>query len=235
MIVLILKLKKHLKLNYKIKLKCQLQSEIDHHYHLPLLDVPESFNEDDSAYLKNSTMSKTNLDATIEAAEEKNKQILREIIDPTPGLITNELFTEIDQNRNQDENETNFKLNNEAQSVLDKILNEVSAYVSLDQPIAGKDIKNYFPKSSTDTREDFERSFKDKDIEVSKTASKTKISTNKKSRRSSSRNKRSPYFLRKRKFDYLSSTEALKDLPLFTEDIPDEETNKVNAIESIVD
>ena len=107
----------------------------------------------------------------------------------------------------------------------------MSAYTSLDQPTVEK---IQFPKPSTDTREDFEIAFKDKDIEVSKTALKTKISTNKKSRRSSNRNKRSPYFLRKRKFDYLTSTEALKDLPLFTESIPNEETSKINAVESIV-
>ena len=43
-----------------------------------LLDSsPELFNEDDSAYLKTAiTISKTNLDATIEAVEEKNKQVL---------------------------------------------------------------------------------------------------------------------------------------------------------------
>ena len=107
----------------------------------------------------------------------------------------------------------------------------MSAYTSLDQPTVEK---IQFPKPSTDTREDFEIAFKDKDIEVSKTALKTKISTNKKSRRSSNRNKRSPYFLHKRKFDYLTSTEALKDLPLFTENIPNEETSKINAVESIV-
>ena len=166
-----------------------------------LLDSPDSFNEADSAYLKTVlTMSETNLDATIEAAEEKNKQILRDIVDPTPGLITNELFTEIDQSRNQDENETNFKLINEAQSVLNKILNEVSEYVSLDQTTVDK---IQFPKPSTDTREDFEISFKDKDYEVSKTALKTKITTDKKNKKTN-RLKRSPYYVRKRKFDYLS-------------------------------
>ena len=49
-------------------------------------------------------MSKTNLDATIETSEEKNKEVLDDIINPTPGFITNELFNEIDQSRNQDEN-----------------------------------------------------------------------------------------------------------------------------------
>ena len=53
--------------------------------------------------------------------------------------------------------------------------------MSLDQPTVEK---ISFPKPSTDTREDFEIVFKDKDIEVSKIALKTKISTNKKSRRS---------------------------------------------------
>ena len=43
-----------------------------------LLDSsPELFNEDNSAYLKTAiTISKTNLDATIEAIEEKSKQVL---------------------------------------------------------------------------------------------------------------------------------------------------------------
>ena len=56
----------------------------------------------------------------------------------------------------------------------------MSEYVSLDQPTVDK---IQFPKPSTDTREDFEISFKDKDYEVSKTALKTKITTDKKNKK----------------------------------------------------
>ena len=41
-------------------------------------------------------MSKPNLDASIETAETENEKILRDIIDPTPGLIVNDSFTDAD-------------------------------------------------------------------------------------------------------------------------------------------
>ena len=77
-------------------------------------------------------MSETNLNSTIEAAEEKNMRVLREILDPTPGYVTNETFTENDQSRNQDENENDFKLASEVQSILDNILNDVSSSPHID-------------------------------------------------------------------------------------------------------
>ena len=151
-------------------------------------------------------MAKTNLNSTVEAAEEKNKEVIREIIDPTPGLITNELFTENDQIRNQDEDEINFKLASDTQAVLDNILNSISSSTQLDQPIIEKvpnnnfdesqtedlyiedsyienplkEIQNYFPLPSTDTRKDFQVSFEDNDLEVNKTAITSKVIPKKK-------------------------------------------------------
>ena len=53
-----------------------------------LFDTSDSLTERDSAFLKTSlTMSKPNLDASIEAAEEENKKIIQDIVDPTPGFI----------------------------------------------------------------------------------------------------------------------------------------------------
>ena len=139
-----------------------------------LLYTPEGITDNESAYLKTTlTMSKTNLDASIEAAEEKNKDLFKEIVDPTPGLITNELFTDADLNRDQNENGAKFKLANKLQEALDKTLAEVSAYITL-----GKEPKKTItlsPPPPTDNREDFVVDVKDKNIEVSKTALQTKI------------------------------------------------------------
>ena len=63
----------------------------------PIFDTTNSLTERDSAFLKTSlTMSKPNLDASIEAAEEKNKKILRDIVDPTPGFAVDDNFTDAD-------------------------------------------------------------------------------------------------------------------------------------------
>ena len=199
-----------------------------------LLYTPENISDNESAYLKTAlAMSKTNLDASIEAAKEENKEILCDIVDPTPGLITNELFTEADLDRDQNENDAKFKLANRLQKALDKTLNEVSAYISLiEEP--KKTIT--FPHPPTDTRKDFEVSVKDKNLEVSQSALQTKIvNTNKRSRRSRNIEKRSPYNLRKRKFDHLSLAEALSNQPFIISTIPDQETKKIKAVESIVD
>ena len=203
-----------------------------------------------------------NLNSTIEAAEEKNMQVLREILDPTPGLIANKTFTENDQSRNQDENENNFKLASEAQSALDNLLNDASSSPQIDQPVVEKipnndlkseetedfyiedsyidenplrEIQNYFPQPSTDTRKDFEVTFNDSDYKVSKTVLNTKIVPKKTRQASRSYFKRSPCLLRKGKYDYLTSTQTLKDLELYSKEIPDDETTKINSVESNID
>ena len=77
-------------------------------------------------------MNQTNIDATIGAAEEDNKQTLRDITDPTTGLITDEYFNASNLNRNFNDIETNFKLENSVQKVLDDVLENVSRKVEID-------------------------------------------------------------------------------------------------------
>ena len=65
-------------------------------------DTSDSLSETDSAFLKTSfTMSKPNLDASIEAAEEENRKIIQNIVDPTPGFFHSSIqfSNEIDKNR----------------------------------------------------------------------------------------------------------------------------------------
>ena len=62
-----------------------------------LTDETNSLNETESLFLKTSfTMSKTNLDASIEAAEEKNRKVIQNIVDPTPGFVVDEKITDDD-------------------------------------------------------------------------------------------------------------------------------------------
>ena len=174
-----------------------------------LLYTPKDMSENDSAYLKTAlTMSKTNLDASIEAAEEENRNILREIVDPTPSLVTDELFTDFDLNRVQNENEAKFKLGNPVQETLDRILNDVTRNISWN-----KESQNTltFSKLPTDDREDFVVDTENKNIEVSKSALQTKITTAK--NKPSAVKKRSPYFLCKRKAMHLDSADALSNRP----------------------
>ena len=185
----------------------------------------------DSANLKTAlTMSKPNLDASIEAAEEENRNVLREIVDPTPGLMTDDLFTDADLNRVQNENEAKFKLGNAVQETLDRILNDVTRNISWSKE-SGSTIP--FSQHPTDDREDFVIDTENKNIKVSKSALQTKITTAKK--KPSAVNKRSPYFLRKRKAMYLDSAGRLSYQPFVKETIPDQETDKIKAAESIVD
>ena len=175
-------------------------------------------------------MSKTNLDASIEAAEEENRNVLREIVDPTPGVVTDDLFTEADLNRAQNENEAKFKLGNAVQETLDRILNDVTKNINWNKE-SGSTIP--FSQLATDDRENFVIDTGNKNIEISKSALQTKITTAKK--KPSAVKKRSPYFLRKRKAMYLDSADTLSYQPFIKESIPDQETEKIKAAESVVD
>ena len=61
----------------------------------------------------------------------------------------------------------------------------------------------------------------------------TKITTGKK--KPNAVKKRSPYFLHKRKGMHLESADVLSNQPFVKEIIPDQETDKIKAAESIVD
>ena len=57
-------------------------------------DTTDSLSKIDSDFLKTSlTLSKTNLDATIDTAEEENRIVIQDMVDPTPGLFVNGTFT----------------------------------------------------------------------------------------------------------------------------------------------
>ena len=169
-----------------------------------LLDSPKDMTDNESAYLKTAlTMSETNLDASIEAVEEENRNVLREIVDPTSGLVTDDLFTRSDLNRAQNENEAKFKLGNAVQETLDKILNDITRNISWNKE---SESTIEFSQLPTDNREDFVIDIENKNIETEKTALQTKITTGKK--KTNAIKKRSPYLLRKRKAMFLDSADT---------------------------
>ena len=86
----------------------------------------DSMNENDSEFLKTSfRMTQPNLDASIEAAEEKNREIIRSIVDPTSGFVVDEKITDDDLNK-RNEDESKPKLGNAAQKRFDDILDNIN-------------------------------------------------------------------------------------------------------------
>ena len=191
-----------------------------------LTDETNSLNETDSLFLKTSfTMSKTNLDASIEAAEEKNRKVIQDIVDPTPGFVVDEKITDDDFSNREYEDETKFKLSNAAQQRFDNILKDIT-----------HDIRSYkVPKRKYEFLNEKSKDFvvkKEQDqLEILKSPTTTKISTVKKRNQ-----KRSPYNLRsfKRKMEYLKSGDSLSE-PMIFESIDDKEANKIKAAESVID
>ena len=101
-----------------------------------LLDTPSGMTEKDSAFLKTLlTMLRPNLDASIEAAEEENEKILRDIVDPTPGFVVDDNFTDSDLANAANENEVKFQLGNSAQKRLDTILDEINKSISFENQV----------------------------------------------------------------------------------------------------
>ena len=92
-----------------------------------LTDESNILNETDSLFLKTSfTLTKPNLDASIEAAEEKNKKVIQDIIDPTPGFVVGEKITDDDFENREYEDESKFKLSNAAQQRFDNLLKDIT-------------------------------------------------------------------------------------------------------------
>ena len=208
---------------------------------LPLFVTPDSsLSERDSSFLKTSfKMAKPNLDASIEAAEEKNRKIIQDIVDPTPGLIVDEKFTDDDLNNREYENEAEFKLGNAAKKRLDTILKEINNRYKKDVNKSISDFKNkstiQFSNEIDENRKDFAiKKEEEEDIQVLKSVYQTKINTVRKKK-----SKRSPYNLRsnnqqKRKSEFLESTDSL-DKPYLYQSISDKERNKIKAAESVID
>ena len=191
-----------------------------------LLDTPSSLTEKDSAFLKTSlTMSRLNLDASIEAAEEENEKILRDIVDPTPGFVVDDNFTDADLANVGNENEGKFKLGNSVQKRLDTILDEINKSISFENESSIQ-----FAKEIVDNRKDFAVQKSNQDLEVLKSTFQTKIDTIKRKNV-----KRSPYQLRSRKRQFADSADALLHRAYLYQSIPDKESDKIKAAELIID
>ena len=194
-----------------------------------LTDKTNSLNETESLFLKTSfTMSKTNLDASIEAAEEKNRKVIQDIVDPTPGFVVEEKITDDDFSNREYEDESKFKLGNASQQGFDNILKEINQSIT--------DFKETsstyeFPNKSDQNRKDLAVKKEQDQLEILKSPLQTKISTVKKRNQ-----KTSPYNLRsfKRKREYLGSGDLLRK-PYIYQSIDDKESNKIKAAGTVVD
>ena len=196
------------------------------------VDTSDSLNETDSLFLKTSfTVTKPNLDASIEAAEEKNRKIIRDIVDSTPGFIVDEKFTDHDLNNREYENEAEFKLGNAAQKRFETISKEINENIA--------DFKNdsviQFSNEIDQNRSDFTVQKEKQNIEVLKSDYQTKIGTikPKKNLKTSPYNLRS-YKQRKRKRELFESADSLHK-PYLYQSISDRETNKIKAAETVID
>ena len=191
-----------------------------------LLDTSSGISEKDSAFLKTSlTMSRPNLDASIEAAEKENEKILRDIVDPTPGFVVNDIFTDADLATAQNENEATFQLGNATQKRLDNILDEINKSISSENESSIQ-----FKKKIADDRKYFAVQKSNENLEVLKSTFQTKVNTVKQ------RNiKRSPYQLRSRKRQFTDSADMLLHKAYLYQSIPDNEMNKIKAAESVID
>ena len=69
------------------------------------------------------TINKTNLDAPIENADEKNEKIISDLINPTSGLFVDDQLNLEDQFKLESSNiERSFALTNQIQQRLDNVL-----------------------------------------------------------------------------------------------------------------
>ena len=196
-----------------------------------IFDTSDSLSKIDSDFLKTSlTMSKTNLDASIEAAEEKNREIIRDIVDSTPGLFVDDKFKSDDLNKMKTEDESEFKLDRRSMDRLHEISEKINSNISYVEEMIKKFDMDFSNKESED-RKDFSVESEKENIEILKSDSQTKIKNveRKKVRRIS------PYNLRssKKKFDFIDSVESLEK-PIY-KTVNENETNKIKAAEKFFD
>ena len=194
-------------------------------------DTTDSLNETDSLFLKTSfTMSKPNLDASIEAAEAENRKIIQNIVDPTPGFFVNEKFTDDHLNNRENENEAEFKLGNAEKKRFETILDDINKNINVK-----KESSIQFSNEIDENRNDFAVQKQKENIQVLKSDYQTKIETvkPKKNLKTSPYNLRS-YNERKRKREFLESADSLQK-PYLYQSISDKESNKIKAAESVID
>ena len=188
----------------------------------PKITINSSSIKDESTFLKTAvTLEKTNTDATIEKEEENNREIIKSIIDPTPGaIVTQSAPRNIFENREEDGSK--FKLGNSAQKRLENILNNISQNIKLPSP-------NKETIFTTKTEADTEIEKDQKEIVIEKKPEFTSVITRPKRKLS----RTSPYNLRKRKSKFLKSEEALTESIDFSVD--DNEIKKIDRVGKLID
>ena len=87
-------------------------------------EINKIYDEEKESYLLTAIkINKTDLDAAVENAEESNKEIIEDMIDPTPSLILdNTLNLEKQFESNNNDLERKFDLSNQIQERLDNLL-----------------------------------------------------------------------------------------------------------------
>ena len=87
-------------------------------------EINKIYDEEKENYLQTAiTINKTDLDAADKNAEESNKEVINDIIDPTPGLIVDDTLNLGEQfEYNSNDLERTFDLSNQVQERLDKLL-----------------------------------------------------------------------------------------------------------------
>ena len=193
-----------------------------------IFDTPDSLSKIDSDFLKTSlTLSKTNLDASIDAAEEENRIIIQDIVDPTPGLFVNETFTNDDLNTMKIDDESKFKLNNQSMKKVNEISENISKNISYFQEMLHKYEVTFKPTENEN--KEFSVELPKKQIEILKSDLNTKIKSTKKNQI-----KNAPYNLRstKRKFNMIESTDLLEK-PFVHLTSNENEKNKIKAAEKV--
>ena len=114
----------------------------------------------------------------------------------------------------QNENEAKFQLGNAAQKRLDTILDEINNSISFENESSIR-----FAKEIADDRKDFSVQKSNENLEVLKSTFQTKIDTVKHSR----------------KRQFADSADMLLHKAYLYQSIPDNESNKIKAVESVID
>ena len=125
----------------------------------------------------------------------------------------------------QNENEAKFQLGNAAQKRLDTILDEINNSISFENESSIR-----FAKEIADDRKDFSVQKSNENLEVLKSTFQTKIDTVKRKNI-----KRSPYHLHSRKRQFADSADMLLHKAYLYQSILDNESNKIKAVESVID
>ena len=213
--------------NYKVSTSTPNREHIRNIFPLSVSNIPDTLSKIDSDFLKTSlTLSKTNLEASIEAAEEENKMIIQDMVNPTTGLFVDQSFTNDELNTMNTDDESKFKLNNESMKKINEITN-LNNSISEFQ----KMLNNYelIIKPTKSINQETSIELPEKKIEILKSDLDTKIKTTKKGNIKSS-----PYNLQstKRKFNIIESSDSLSKPFLYLAS-SENENNKVESVEKV--